>query len=251
MPRRENSGSGSGEVLDTWQCLVCTLVNTRRGDRHCRACKHPRGSLAPDSSLTSPSPSSRHHASPSPSSALLRSSSLRESTHSSSSPRPLSHSSPLPPQPSSAPSGIPTGMLVGSGGALLQSPVPPVQTPPPQAPRSNPAPPSAPSFPLPRSDSDPARRQQQRGRRRAGSVVEALPVQRLSETDVQALCGNGEQECIICFEPFVAGEETKKLPCLHTFHGACIDKWLSTSASEACPLCKYNIPDAFASHQDP
>lgn len=74
---------------------------------------------------------------------------------------------------------------------------------------------------------------------------------RLSETDVQALCGNGEQEsglrlwrdnagvsgagdavcgsaadvwgewqeCIICFEPFVAGEETKKLPCLHTFHG--------------------------------
>lgn len=37
---------------ETWQCLVCTLVNEQRGNRRCRACKHPRGAHSVDVRLT-------------------------------------------------------------------------------------------------------------------------------------------------------------------------------------------------------
>lgn len=53
---------------------------------------------------------------------------------------------------------------------------------------------------------------------------------------------NEDNKCMICMENFVAGEELRSLPCLHRYHRACIDEWLSRS--KACPICKQDITAA-------
>jgi hypothetical protein len=53
------------------------------------------------------------------------------------------------------------------------------------------------------------------------------------------------QECTICLENYKIGEYYRMLPCEHTFHKRCIDKWLFKKMS--CPICRtgynkfYNI----------
>eukprot|EP00522_Entomoneis_paludosa_P004511 CAMPEP_0172475404 /NCGR_PEP_ID=MMETSP1065-20121228/69850_1 /TAXON_ID=265537 /ORGANISM="Amphiprora paludosa, Strain CCMP125" /LENGTH=610 /DNA_ID=CAMNT_0013233605 /DNA_START=60 /DNA_END=1892 /DNA_ORIENTATION=+ len=50
--------------------------------------------------------------------------------------------------------------------------------------------------------------------------------------------------CVICLEPFAVGDRLRVLPCNHSFHMGCIDRWLSGSASfddchtNGCPTCK-------------
>jgi len=50
--------------------------------------------------------------------------------------------------------------------------------------------------------------------------------------------------CVICLEKFVPGDRLRILPCTHSFHVGCIDRWLSGSNSHAdcftsgCPTCK-------------
>jgi hypothetical protein len=50
--------------------------------------------------------------------------------------------------------------------------------------------------------------------------------------------------CVICLEHFVAGDRLRVLPCNHSFHVGCIDRWLSGSHSHeecftsGCPTCK-------------
>lgn len=46
-------------------------------------------------------------------------------------------------------------------------------------------------------------------------------------------------KCTICMEEFVGGDSLRCLPCLHSYHVPCIDKWLSLS--QACPVCKHNV----------
>ena len=43
----------------------------------------------------------------------------------------------------------------------------------------------------------------------------------------------------MCLDSLAAGEETRRLPCLHVFHRKCIDHWLLTRRK--CPLCNLNI----------
>lgn len=43
--------------------------------------------------------------------------------------------------------------------------------------------------------------------------------------------------CIVCLAEMVEGEEVLALPCVHTFHPACIKQWLLQSTS--CPTCKH------------
>lgn len=45
--------------------------------------------------------------------------------------------------------------------------------------------------------------------------------------------------CSICMEEYVAGDNVKTLPCLHCFHGRCVDTWLA--AHRTCPVCKYSL----------
>jgi len=50
--------------------------------------------------------------------------------------------------------------------------------------------------------------------------------------------------CVICLEHFVDGDRLRVLPCDHSFHVGCIDRWLSGSHSfdncytSGCPTCK-------------
>lgn len=55
---------------------------------------------------------------------------------------------------------------------------------------------------------------------------------------------NDADVCVICLEHFVDGDRVRILPCTHSFHVGCIDRWLSGSHSfddcvtSGCPTCK-------------
>ncbi|CAN6448328.1 unnamed protein product [Victoria cruziana] len=46
-------------------------------------------------------------------------------------------------------------------------------------------------------------------------------------------------ECSICLAEYKEKEEVRELPCSHTFHLRCINKWLRIISS--CPLCKQHL----------
>ncbi|KAL7562037.1 hypothetical protein ACA910_011080 [Epithemia clementina (nom. ined.)] len=79
-----------------------------------------------------------------------------------------------------------------------------------------------------------------------------------SETQITSLpestVGNAEtlpadsRQCSICLEDFKDGETRKILPCLHGFHGDCVDKWLRQIG--ACPICKFRINDSVGGGDD-
>jgi hypothetical protein len=46
-----------------------------------------------------------------------------------------------------------------------------------------------------------------------------------------------EEECCICYD--IEEEKGLKLPCEHSFHEKCINKWIENSLT--CPLCRKNI----------
>lgn len=55
---------------------------------------------------------------------------------------------------------------------------------------------------------------------------------------------NSDDVCVICLDPFKEGDRLRVLPCDHSFHVGCIDRWLSGSHSynecftAGCPTCK-------------
>jgi Ring finger domain len=55
---------------------------------------------------------------------------------------------------------------------------------------------------------------------------------------------DGNDVCVICLESFIPGDRLRVLPCEHSFHVGCIDRWLSGSHSfsdcytAGCPTCK-------------
>ena len=60
-----------------------------------------------------------------------------------------------------------------------------------------------------------------------------------NQSDGQANAMMAMDECIICLEPFVEGEDyVTPLACdkRHLFHSNCIETWLQTNNS--CPMCK-------------
>ena len=46
-------------------------------------------------------------------------------------------------------------------------------------------------------------------------------------------------KCTICLSDFEIGEKKSTLPCLHSFHYNCIERWIRSK--KYCPICKFKI----------
>ena len=57
-----------------------------------------------------------------------------------------------------------------------------------------------------------------------------------------------QEPCAVCYEEMVVGEEIRRLPCLHNFHRACIDRWIKVKAT--CPLDNLNVRDLIAKQRE-
>ena len=57
-----------------------------------------------------------------------------------------------------------------------------------------------------------------------------------TEKDCVGENGEGEAECVICFEEFSVGDEMGRLECLCKFHNRCIRQWWQTKGPGACPV---------------
>lgn len=68
--------------------------------------------------------------------------------------------------------------------------------------------------------------------------IESLPSKILGR-NVDAELPPDKRECHVCLETFRPGDDVRTLPCLHSYHKACIDRWLGTNA--CCPVCKHRI----------
>ncbi|TYJ00341.1 hypothetical protein E1A91_A13G080600v1, partial [Gossypium mustelinum] len=49
-----------------------------------------------------------------------------------------------------------------------------------------------------------------------------------------------EEDCMICLEELEVGFDAFRMPCSHTFHGDCIEKWLRPG--HYCPICRFEMP---------
>lgn len=61
-----------------------------------------------------------------------------------------------------------------------------------------------------------------------------LPVVTYKKTEGQEI-----EECNICMTDYEDGDSQKILPCFHTFHCLCIDKWIKKNAT--CPICRVEV----------
>lgn len=48
-----------------------------------------------------------------------------------------------------------------------------------------------------------------------------------------------KEPCSICLDECVKGNCVRHLPCLHTFHDRCIERWFETATT--CPVCKHDV----------
>lgn len=60
-----------------------------------------------------------------------------------------------------------------------------------------------------------------------------------TETYPQVWATNFDDECAICLNEFVDGDELRQMYCDHYFHRNCVDRWLSRNPF--CPKCKRAI----------
>lgn len=69
--------------------------------------------------------------------------------------------------------------------------------------------------------------------------IERLPKKAYTQT-LSNLIHIDKQSCPICFEDFQTADQIITLPsCDHTFHSACISRWLLKSP--LCPMCRSNV----------
>ena len=93
---------------------------------------------------------------------------------------------------------------------------------------------------------EPERRRQWRRQNalgdRAKEFFAAAPVMILTKD------WSSEEPCIICHENLLKGDEVRRLPCCHTFHRSCIDRWLRLKA--VCPLDKLSVQQLLSQPKD-
>ncbi|MED6119519.1 hypothetical protein PIB30_012710 [Stylosanthes scabra] len=77
----------------------------------------------------------------------------------------------------------------------------------------------------------------------SSSAIAALPVVRLAREQLAS-----DPNCAICKDEFEVDGEVRELPCKHFYHCDCILPWLRIH--NTCPVCRYELPVAAASHQN-
>jgi hypothetical protein len=71
-----------------------------------------------------------------------------------------------------------------------------------------------------------------------GSALDGCSItQTLEPTDADRL--NTRGRCVICLDDFESGQRVRRLPCLCTFHVACIDRHLHDNTT--CPICRTDV----------
>ena len=58
-------------------------------------------------------------------------------------------------------------------------------------------------------------------------------------TIVKNISKNNSWNCLICLSNYQIGEKVSALPCCHTFHTKCLDKWLVMHLR--CPVCNFKL----------
>jgi E3 ubiquitin-protein ligase RNF13 len=71
------------------------------------------------------------------------------------------------------------------------------------------------------------------------NVVTNLPVKVFRQVERKE---NEPEECAICLEDYVDGEELRILPCRHEFHVGCVDAWLTTRKKFVSPSASRVLP---------
>ena len=70
------------------------------------------------------------------------------------------------------------------------------------------------------------------------------PMQITTRYPEKSEISNEEIYCCICFDQYSKNEELFDIDgCTHLFHKTCLRKWLLKPDNNACPLCKFEIPE--------
>jgi hypothetical protein len=74
--------------------------------------------------------------------------------------------------------------------------------------------------------------------------IEACPQRMIQQEELSHLLETNDHRhdhshCVICLERYEGDEAVRTIPCMHSFHSVCIDRWLQNTA--ICPICKQSI----------
>ena len=71
----------------------------------------------------------------------------------------------------------------------------------------------------------------------SATAIASLPVTKIRNPESEL--PEDKRQCSICLEDFGKGDERTSLPCLHGFHTACVNRWLTSNGT--CPVCKTSV----------
>lgn len=71
-----------------------------------------------------------------------------------------------------------------------------------------------------------------------------VPEQLQRAAPVEKLTVTLGDTCVICRDHMRAGEEVRRLPCLHVFHSSCLERWMQVKTT--CPLDNLTLDDMLA-----
>jgi hypothetical protein len=94
--------------------------------------------------------------------------------------------------------------------------------------------------------------QQQHSNNQTGAVrgatreeIQACPQRIMQQEEVSQLLletndrRHDHSHCVICLERYQVDEAVRTIPCMHSFHSTCVDRWMQNTA--ICPICKQSI----------
>lgn len=74
-------------------------------------------------------------------------------------------------------------------------------------------------------------------------LIDSLPLFEFGAEEVEARRAEGrrrrDSSCAVCLCEFEGAEQLRRLPCNHSFHQSCIDRWLRRN--QVCPLCLRDV----------